>query len=121
MTVRLAPFAVLLAALAVTAILGGCQGDDSPREATVEDLQLHRDNGEQVLRGTVVNTAERAIRGARLFIDLYDGPTEAGTEPVDALSFEVTDIGPGERKEFRQVLDTGLQLTGARLSRIVLF
>lgn len=114
---------VLVALLFLVPILltAGCAGEASPRGASVEGLQLVRDNGDQILRGSLVNTAERPIRGARIMVDLYEGPAEAGAQPADTASFEVQNIEPGETKGFTHVLDTGRQLSGARIARIVLF
>jgi hypothetical protein len=117
-----APLLLVALLLALpAAFLGGCSGDSDARGASVRDLQLVRDNGEQIIRGSLLNTADRTIRGARVFVDLYDGSLADGTPPADSASFEVRDIEPGESKVFRHVIDTGRHLTGARVSRVVLF
>ncbi len=113
--IRILPIALLLL------LLIGCADENAVRDAAVEDLQLVRENGDQILRGNLVNKAERPIRGARVFVDLYDGDTSPGAMPADSASFEVLDIQPGETKNFRHILDTGRELTGARLARVVLF
>jgi len=102
-------------------LLAGCADENGQRNASVEDLQLVRDNGDQILRGVLVNTANRSIRGARIFVDLFEGPAEEHDQPADTASFEVQHIEAGERKDFRHVIDTGRELSGARVARIVLF
>ena len=54
-------------------------------------------------------------------MDLYDQPVEAGVEPVEEMKVVVRDIAPGERKAFRQTVDTRLTLSGARVGQILVF
>jgi hypothetical protein len=108
----------ILLLVAIGLLMTGC-GEPEPRDAVIEDFRLIREgNGDQVVHGTLVNTAGKHIRGARISVDLYAGGT---TEPADTMSIEVRDIEPGASKSFRHELDTGQSLSGARINQIVLF
>lgn len=99
-------------------LLAGC-GEPEPREAEVEDFRFYRErDGTQVVQGVFVNSGQRYIRGARILIALYDDTAAA---PSDSMSIEVRDIEPGAKKVFRQEVDSGVRLSGARVERIISF
>jgi hypothetical protein len=99
-------------------LLVGC-GEQQPREGDVEDFRFYRErNGTQVVQGVFVNSGQRYIRGARILVSLYDDNAGAAS---DSMSIEIRDIEPGQKKSFRQEVDTGVRLTGARVERIIPF
>lgn len=99
-------------------LLAGC-GEPVPREAEVEDFRFYRErDGTQVVQGVFVNSGQRHIRGARILISLYDDNVGAA---IDSMSIEMRDIEPGEKKAFRQEVDSGVRLSGARVERIISF
>jgi|GEM_PF-501685 len=113
------PLALLIVGAAVWA---GCGEPQLPLEAEVEDFQVVREpNGTQYVRGVVHNPSERPLRAAQISVDLYDGDGEEGAAPSESMRVEVRDIAPGERKAFRQEVDTGLTLRGARVRNVLLF
>jgi hypothetical protein len=112
----------LAALLLLSAFVGGCGGEQSPLSAHVEEFRLVREeDGKQVVTGVLVNPNERPVSSATITVDLYDAPVEAGVEPVETMRVEVRDVAPGERKRFRQTVDTRLTLSGAKVGRILVF
>ena len=111
---RHAAFALLFA------FLIGCGGERTALTAQVEEFRLVREeDGKQVVTGFLVNPTDRDLSSAVVYVDLYDQPVEPGVEPVETMQVEVREIAPGERKRFRQTVDTRLTLSGARSQRIV--
>ncbi|MEP0545568.1 MAG: FxLYD domain-containing protein [Rhodothermales bacterium] len=108
---------VLIAAVAV-----GCGEAPVPLDAEVEGFRLVREeDGKQVVTGTLFNPTERPISSATVEVALYDQPVEPGVEPVETMKLDVRDVAPGERKAFRQTVDTRLRLSGARVRQILVF
>lgn len=104
------------------AFAAGCGDGPVPLDARVEEFHLVREeDGKQVVTGVLVNPNERPIAAATINVDLYDQPVEAGVEPVETIRVEVRDVAPGERKTFKQTVDTRLTLSGARVGRILVF
>jgi hypothetical protein len=108
--------------LAGVVALTGCGEAAPPLSAEVEGFRLIREaDGTQFVTGTLHNPSERPLRAAQISVDLYDGNGEEGAAPTESMRLEVRDLEPGERKAFRQVVDTGLSLRGARVRNILLF
>ena len=100
----------------------GCGEEPVPLDAEVEGFRLVREeDGKQVVTGTLFNPTERPISSATVEVALYDQPVEPGVEPVETMRLDVRDIAPGERKTFRQTVDTRLRLSGARVRQILVF
>lgn len=112
----------LAALLFLGAFAAGCGGERVPLDARVEEFRLVREeDGRQVIAGVLVNPNERPISSATINVDLYDQPVEAGVEPIEEIRVVVQDVAPGERKAFRQTVDTRLTLSGAKVGRILVF
>ena len=110
----------LMALIAVVAV--GCGEEPVPLDAEVEGFRLVREeDGKQVVIGTLFNPTERPISSATVEVALYDQPVEPGVEPVETMRLDVRDVAPGERKAFRQTVDTRLRLSGARVRQILVF
>lgn len=108
---------VLIAGIAV-----GCGEEPVPLDAEIEGFRLVREeDGRQVVTGTLINPTARPISSATVEVALYDQPVEPGVEPVETMRLEVRDVPPGERKQFRQTVDTRLRLSGARVRQILVF
>lgn len=112
-------FGVLVFTVAV--LLAGCGEGDAPSGASVEEFRLTREDGRQVVAGVLVNPSDRHLEGVAVEVALYDQPVEPGVEPVETIRVEVQDIAPGERKPFRQTVDTDLTLSGAQVRQIFVF
>lgn len=109
-----------MALIAVVAV--GCGEEPVPLDAEVEGFRLVREeDGKQVVTGTLFNPTERPISSATVEVALYDQPVEPGVEPVETMRLDVRDVAPGERKAFRQTVDTRLRLSGARVRQILVF
>jgi hypothetical protein len=115
-------FRALILVLAAAGLLWtGCGEQQPARDAQVEELRLIREaDGTQVVHGFLVNPSERSIGAAQIMVDLYDGDVNNGARPAESMRLEVRSVEPGERKAFRQVVDSGLRLTGARVRNILL-
>lgn len=108
--------------LLASAFVAGCGEAQSPLDARVEEFRLVREeDGTQVVTGYLFNPNERVIPSATVNVDLYDQPVEPGVEPVEEMKIVVRDIAPGERKRFRNTVDTRLTLSGARVGQILVF
>jgi hypothetical protein len=118
-THRLRSLAVLLL---IATVAVGCGEEPVPLDAEVEGFRLVREeDGKQVVTGTIFNPTERPISSATVEVALYDQPVEPGVEPVETMRLDVRDVAPGERKTFRQTVDTRLRLSGARVRQILVF
>lgn len=115
-TARLFGMLVLAAALAA-----GCGEAQAPSGVTVEEFRLTREDEAQVVTGTLVNPSDRPLDGVAVEVALYDQPVEPGVMPVETVRVEVQNIAPGERKPFRQTLDTDLTLSGAQVRQIFVY
>lgn len=106
------------AVLLLLGLLAGCGGEQARLDAEVEDFRLLREeDGTQIVRGVLFNPSTRPISTAQVEVALFQGSTEA----AETIRFEVRDVAPGERKPFRQTVDTALELTGASVKQILIF
>lgn len=103
------------------ALVAGCGEGQAPSGASVEEFRLTREDGRQVVAGVLVNPSDRHLEGVAVEVALYDQPVEPGVAPVETMRVEVQDIAPGERKPFRQTVDTDLTLSGAQVRQILVF
>ena len=103
------------------ALVAGCGEGQAPSGASVEEFRLTREDGRQVVAGVLVNPSDRHLEGVAVEVALYDQPVEPGVAPVETVRVEVRDIAPGERKPFRQVLDTDLTLSGAQVRQVFVY
>ena len=105
----------------LTALAVGCGEAQAPSGVTVEEFRLTREDHTQVVTGILVNLSGRLLGGVAVEVALYDQPVEPGVAPVETVRVEVRDIAPGERKPFRQVLDTDLTLSGAQVRQVFVY
>ena len=99
---------LLLCVLAVRFVLAGC-GDTSSTDAEVHGLRLRVEGqGLPVLTGYVINTSDRQISSADVFVTLYDDE-----RPMEDVQVLVQRIPPGDSVRFEKVLD--VRPTRARL------
>lgn len=89
-------------------MLAGCGGSSSA-DAEVHDLRLRVEGqGLPVLTGYVVNTSERPISSADVFVTLYNDE-----RPMEDVQVLVQRIPPGDSVRFEKYLD--IRPTRARL------
>lgn len=105
----------------VVALAAGCGEAQAPSGVTVEEFRLTREDGRQVVTGTLANPSDRPLAGVAVEVALYDQPVEPGVTPIETIRVEVRDIAPGERKPFRQILDTDHTLSGAQVRQIFVY
>ncbi|GAB5535511.1 MAG: hypothetical protein Rubg2KO_17600 [Rubricoccaceae bacterium] len=97
-----------LGVLAILFVLAGC-GDTSSTDAEVHDLRLRVEGqGLPMLTGYVVNTSDRQIPSADVFVTLYDDE-----RPMEDVQVLVQRIPPGDSVRFEKYLD--VRPTRARL------
>lgn len=98
----------LLFSAALLGLLAGC-ADASSTDAEVHDLRLRVEGqGLPVLTGYVINTSERQISSADVFVTLYDDE-----RPMEDVQVLVQRIPPGDSVRFEKTLD--VRPTRARL------
>ncbi len=93
----------------------GC-GDAKPEgpPAEVEDFKFSKvPGGARILTGTLFNPSDRPIRNSIIQVSLFDDANQLLT----TMNIEVKDVQPGERKPFRQPIDTDLKVTRAKVRR----
>ena len=92
----------------------GAQADSA--EVWVEDFGYSLlPGGGRVLTGTFVNATGAEIRNAQVQVSLFDGDNRLAS----TMHIPVQNIGPGERKPFREPLDTDLDIRSARVRSIL--
>ena len=106
----------MTAAFMIWAFLGVSCGDALPEgpSAEVEDFQFRKvPGGARILTGNLYNPGERPIRNSIIQVSLFDDANQLLT----TMNIEVKDVPPGERKAFREPVDTDLQVTRAKVRR----
>ena len=109
---------VLTVPLLATQACGGGAGEEKDPEGRVEveDFQyVQVPGGARIVMGKVYNRSAEAIRTAQLQVALYDEDNRR----VGTMSVVVRDIGPGERKPFRQPVDAAEDVRGARVRSVL--
>ena len=113
----LKPLIVVL--LLVTAACGGDSADaekDPGDRVEIEDFQYVRlPGGARVVTGKLYNRSDELITTAQLQVALYDEDNRR----VATMSVVVRDVEPGERKPFRQSVDSDEDVRGARVRSVL--
>lgn len=101
-------FRFLLLSITLLSLLVGC-ADANSSDAEVHDLRLRVEGqGLPVLTGYVINTSDRQISSADVFVTLYDDE-----RPLEDVQVLVQRIPPGDSVRFEKTLD--IRPTRARL------
>ena len=110
---------LIVALLLLTAACGGNTDEASTDpEGPVEVLDFRYvmlPGGARIVTGKVHNRTADPIRNAQLQIALYDQDNLL----VTTMSVLVRDIGPDENKPFREVVDAGDHVQGARVRSVL--
>lgn len=91
---------------------GEVQPEGPPAE--VEEFKFSQvPGGARILTGTLYNPGDRPIRNSIIQVSLFDDRNQLLT----TMNIEVSDVPPGNRKPFREPIDTDLQVTRAKVRR----
>ncbi len=98
-----------------------CGGAADPQETAervrVEDLQYTRlESGARILTGELLNVSDEAIPNAQIQISLFD----ANNRRVGNMIIPLQNIGPGERKRFREPVKSEEDVHGARVRSVLI-
>jgi hypothetical protein len=103
--------------LAVWLAAAGCApAADEAAAVQVEDVQYALlPGGARIVTGTLFNPTDTPIQNAQIQISLYDQYNVR----VSSMSVTVQDVPPGERRTFRQPIDTDLDIRGASVKSVI--
>lgn len=71
--------------------------------------------GERIITGALKNETRVPISGAQIQVSLFDRTNRR----IGSMSFVVRDIGPGERKAFREPVNEAEDVRGARVRSVI--
>lgn len=96
---------------------GGSETADSDASRVeVEDVQYNLlPGGARIVTGQLFNPTEQPIKAVQVQVSLYD----ADNRRIAGMSILVRDIPPGERKAFREPVDSDLDVQGARVRSVL--
>ena len=82
----------------------------------VEGFQYTRLAGDaRVLTGQVYNPTDEALKNVQVQVSLFDG----NNRRISQMSIEVKDVPAGERRSFRQPIDSDLDVQGAKVRSLL--
>ena len=106
----------LLAAIALTALLGACGGDSGSGEASVVNPRLlQAQTGERIFAGTLVNQGSSTISIAEVEVALYD---DQGSR-IETMRIQVQDVRPNDSTEFKQTVDSDRPIQQAQVQNVL--
>lgn len=106
--------------LLLLCLLAACNGPDKSDSLEgrlqVEDFRFSlMPGGARLVTGDLYNTSTQHIDNAQIKITLYD----ADNRRVTDMSVTVQDIGPGEKRGFREPVDSDLDVQGAKVKSVL--
>lgn len=102
----------LLLGLGLTA----CGAKQERPQLQVEGVEYQqRPGGTRILTGTLFNPSEQRVPSAQIQVTLLDVDNQA----IGSMIVPVQDIGPGERKPFREPVDRKLDVRGVRVKSVL--
>ncbi len=105
--------------LFVAALAAGCAPAEEaqpPEEVSVEDVRYARlPGGARIVTGTLYNPTPDPIRNAQIQIALYD----QNNRRVGSMNVLLKDISPGERKSFREPVESDEDVRGASVRSVL--
>ncbi|MFK7843819.1 MAG: FxLYD domain-containing protein [Rhodothermales bacterium] len=108
-----------IGSLLVLLFFSACQSDTAEQQALnvqVEDVKYTLlPGGARIVTGTLFNPSEDPVKGAQIQISLFD----RNNIKVSSMNITVKDVPPGERKPFRQPIDTDLDIQGAKVRSVL--
>ncbi len=101
-------------------MFSACEADSSAEQndvqVQVEDVKYSLlPGGARIVTGTLFNPSEVPVKGAQIYISLFDG----NNVKVSSMSVTIQDVRPGERKSFRQPVDVNLDIKGAKVRSVL--
>lgn len=100
-------------------LLSACGAETSEQNDTsvqVEDVKYSLlPGGARIVTGTLFNPSAAPVKGAQIHISLFDG----NNVRVSSMSVVIRDVQPGERKPFRQPVDSDLDIKGAKVRSVL--
>ena len=100
-------------------MFSGCQAETTAPEdiqVQVEDVKYSLlPGGARIVSGMLFNPSNALVKGAQIQISLFDG----NNIKVSSMNVVVKDVQPGERKPFRQSIDTDLDIQGAKVRSVL--
>ncbi|MEM8484593.1 MAG: FxLYD domain-containing protein [Bacteroidota bacterium] len=110
---------IAFCAVFVLLLVSGCQSEPEVSDANqvqVEDVKYSLlPGGARIVSGTLFNPSEALVKGAQIQISLFD----SNNIRVSSMSITVKDVPAGERKAFRQPVDTDLDIKGASVRSVL--
>ena len=101
--------------------LPACQSADEAFDQELSSVQVEDvkysllPGGARIVTGTLYNPTEAPVRNAQIQISLFD----SNNRRIDDMSITVQDVLPGERKSFRQPVDSDADVQGARVRSVL--
>ena len=100
-------------------LFSACKTETSEPEdvqVQVEDVKYSLlPGGARIVSGMLFNPSKALVKGAQIQISLFDG----NNIKVSSMNVTVKDVLPGERKAFRQPIDTDLDIQGAKVRSVL--
>ena len=113
---RFLPAVALAILVLIAASSSACSEGDGESQAHVEDLRYRLLPGDaRIITGTFVNDSDESIGAAQIEVSLFDEDNRR----ISTMQILVQDIAPGSSKEFREPVDSRLNVQGARVRRIL--
>ena len=111
------PLIIVLLLCTAAACGGSGDGEQGPEDRVeIEDFQYVRlPGGARIVTGKLYNRSAEPIETAQLQVALYDEDNRR----VGTMSIVVRNVEPGEHKPFRQPVDAGEDVRGARVRSVL--
>ncbi len=105
-------FAIILASAT------SCGGEENSRDVIyVEDLRYRLlPGGARILTGVLVNEGAETLPFAQIEVSLFDSDNRR----ISSMFVAVRDVAAGGRQDFRQAVNSDLDVQGARVRNIIL-
>lgn len=85
-------------------------------QVQVEDFQYTSLPGDaRILTGQVYNPTDKVLKNVQIQVSLFD----ANNRWISRMSISVKDVPPGERRTFRQPVDSDLDVQGAKVRNLL--
>jgi hypothetical protein len=113
---RLLRAAVVAAVALAPVINGGCGGAEGSAELEIDDLRLTKlPGGARIISGSVHNRSSDNVSGVLVQISLFDDDNNL----LSSMTIGVEEVEAGGDRKFREPVDSDLDVTRARVKKIV--
>ena len=90
--------------------------EDATSSIEVEDVKYSLlPGGARIVSGTLYNPTDAPVKNAQIQVSLFD----MNNRQVDRMSITVQDVPPGERKRFREPVDSDMDIRGAKVRSVL--